>query len=316
MTPRPVLRADRGEVVLDPVGAGLQRYVVDGVDVLDGYADDQPNEVWRGSVLAPWPNRVRGGRYTFAGREHQLDCNDTELGTALHGLVFDAVWQVERADDRHVRFAHELAPSGGYPFALSLAVDYALTAEAGLDVTLTIANAGDGDAPVGVGFHPFFAVASGSLADAELTVPADTWLRPADDGIPSDAVPVDGTPLDLRSATVVGDQQLDDAVGHLRRDGDRVAHVHLVDRSAGRRITLRLEEGLDWLMIFTGESDRIAPERRRTSIAIEPMSCPPDALRTGTDLAVLAAGTHRSWSWAVRVEPLHGSAGAPSGGDR
>src|SRR5919199_1563539 len=46
-------------------------------------------------ILFPFPNRVRGGRYTFQGRSYKLDVNETARGNHIHGLVARLPWQVE-----------------------------------------------------------------------------------------------------------------------------------------------------------------------------------------------------------------------------
>ena len=61
-------RPTASEAVVVEVGGGLRAYRADGVDYLDGYAEDELSPGSAGQVLAPWPNRIRDGRYTFGGR--------------------------------------------------------------------------------------------------------------------------------------------------------------------------------------------------------------------------------------------------------
>ena len=63
--------------------------------------------------------------------------------------------------------------------------------------------------------------------------------------------------------------------------------------------TLWLDESYRYVMAFTG--DTLDPERRRRAIALEPMTCPPDALRSGTDLIRLAPGTTWTGRWGLSV---------------
>jgi aldose 1-epimerase len=55
--------------------------------------------------------------------------------------------------------------------------------------------------------------------------------------------------------------------------------------------------GYGWLQVFT--SDTLHGERHRRAVAIEPMTCPPNALVSGDDLIVLAPGESVSHSWGV-----------------
>ena len=54
-----------------------------------------------------------------------------------------------------------------------------------------------------------------------------------------------------------------------------------------------------YLMVYTG--DQVGePQRRRTAVAIEPMTCPPEAFRTGVDLIELEPGKPWQGSWGLR----------------
>ena len=72
------------------------------------------------------------------------------------------------------------------------------------------------------------------------------------------------------------------------------------DPVTGRSVHLWVDEGYRYLMLYTADSVQLL-ERRRTSVAIEPMSCPPDAFRTGTDLIELAPGNSWRGVWGIRV---------------
>ena len=78
--------------VITEVGAGLRSYAVDGVDVVRGFAEDAAVKGGRGQNLIPWPNRIRDGKYTFAGQAHQLALTEPARGNATHGLVRYAPW--------------------------------------------------------------------------------------------------------------------------------------------------------------------------------------------------------------------------------
>src|SRR5207247_2020900 len=59
------------------LGGGLRWYEQAGRPLLAGYAEDEPARSSMGLPLVPWPNRIRDGRYTFAGRELQLPINES-----------------------------------------------------------------------------------------------------------------------------------------------------------------------------------------------------------------------------------------------
>ncbi|MGH8894923.1 MAG: aldose 1-epimerase family protein, partial [Actinomycetes bacterium] len=63
--------ADQVAVVAE-MGATLRSYDVAGLPVVDGFGANVRPDGGRGQILAPWPNRVRDGRYSFAGEDLQL----------------------------------------------------------------------------------------------------------------------------------------------------------------------------------------------------------------------------------------------------
>jgi len=136
----------RHRVVVTSHGGGIREWE----GVLDGYPAGAPAQSARGDVLVPWPNRIQDGRYEWDGETHQLPLNEPPY--AIHGLVRHAEWDVAGGS----AFAHVLAPSPGYPFRLSLRVEYTL-GEDGLTVRLVAENTGDCAAPFGAGFHPYVA---------------------------------------------------------------------------------------------------------------------------------------------------------------
>ena len=144
------LRHGTQRVVVVEVGGGIREW--DGV--LDGYPVDAMCKSARGQVLAPWPNRLDGGRYAFDGETYQVPLN--EPPQAMHGLVRWASWRpVARAEDL-IELEHVLHPQPGYPFSLRLSVEYRLGAE-GLTVRTSAENVGDRALPFGVGHHPYVA---------------------------------------------------------------------------------------------------------------------------------------------------------------
>ena len=275
-------------VVIVEVGAGLREYSANGAPVLDGYAADAVCDSGRGQLLMPWPNRIDGGSYDFGGQSHQLALDEPERRNAIHGLVRWAAWTVvERAADR-VRLEHRLHPSPGYPFALALGVEYALTAD-GLSVLTEATNVGADACPYGAGAHPYLAVPGDRVDDATLQVPARTVLQADERGLPVGSVPVEGE-LDFRTPKPVGEVKLDHCFTDLVRDEDGLARVRLGET------TLWADESYPYLMIFTGDP---LPVGARRSLAVEPMTCAPNAFRSGDGLVRLEPGQTHAGAWGI-----------------
>jgi aldose 1-epimerase len=285
---------DQQAVVVE-VGAGLRTYTVGDRDVLDGYAADEMCASGRGQVLMPWPNRIEDGRYTFDGREHQLPLTEVDAGNAIHGLVRWASWTVaERAEERVV-LEHLLHPQPGYPFALALRIEYSL-ADDGLTVRTTATNAGAGPCPFGSGMHPYFTLGTPTVDSLTLTVPARTVVGSGARGLPTEAQDVEGTDHDFRRPRVLGATQLDNTFTDLEPDDDGRTRVRLQAEESGVEVTVWADEAYTHLQLFTG--DPLSDVNRR-SLAVEPMTCPPNAFRTGEGVVRLEPGGSWTGAWGI-----------------
>jgi aldose 1-epimerase len=283
-------------VVITEVGAGLRSYTLGGRPIIDGYCESEPATAGRGQVLIPWPNRLEGGEYEFGGRSHQLPLTEPEAGNAIHGLVRWAAWSVGDLDPDRLVMEHILHPQPGYPFALSLSVEYFVSDE-GLRVTSTATNIGAEACPYGSGQHPYLTVGTEKVDTVLLRVPGRTVLRTDERKIPVAAVPVDGTEYDFREPREIGSQQLDNTFTDLIRDGDGIGRVTLRDPDRDTRVTLWLDESYPYVELFTGDP---LPSVARRSLAVEPMTCPPNAFRSGEGVLVLEPGQSASAAWGIQ----------------
>lgn len=286
--------ADQRAVVVE-VGGGLREYSAAGRPLLDGYRADEMSTSGRGQVLIPWPNRVRDGSYEFEGRRHQLAINDTAEQDAIHGLVRWAAWTVGEREPHRVVMEHVLHPQPGYPFSLGLSIEYRLS-EVGLRVRTTATNLGATACPYGAGAHPYLTVGAATVDSVILRAPGRTVLRSDDRGIPIGAGPVDDTDYDFRAPRPIGKTKLDHAFTDLERDEDGLARVELTDPAGGGGLTFWADETYGHLMLFTG--DALVDVDRR-SLAVEPMTCPPNAFRTGDALIRLRPGHTVTSTWGI-----------------
>jgi aldose 1-epimerase len=277
------------------VGGGLRTYSADDRELLDGYREDKMCHSGRGQLLIPWPNRIQDGRYEFDGRSHQLPLDDVEEQDAIHGLVRWAAWTVGEREPHRVVMEHVLHPRPGYPFSLALKVEYRLSG-AGLRVRVTATNLGVDPCPYGSGAHPYLTLGTSAVDSAVLCVPARTVLRSDERGIPIDAGPVEGTEFDFRRPRRIGETKLDHAFTDLERDDDGVVRVELRDPDGGSALTLWADESHAYLMVFTGDP---LPDVRRRSLAVEPMTCPPNAFRSGNSLVRLEPGGSFTSTWGI-----------------
>lgn len=294
-----VIGHGRQQLVVTEVGATVRSYTLDGRDVIDGFGPGEWSHSGRGQVLAPWPNRLGGGRYEFSGLQAQAALDEPEHENAIHGLVRWLPWRVEAHAQNVIALVCPVHPTPGYPFSLDLRIEYRLGRE-GLSVTTTAANPGDVTLPFGLGFHPYLAVGTERVDAALLRLPATERLVLDARGLPTGEVqPVIGTEYDFTAGRPIGPTRMDTAFTGLRRDADGLAWASLDDPGTEHGVALWVDDRFGYLMCYTGDT-LDDPARRRTSVAIEPMTCQPDAFRSGRDLVVLEPGQHWEGSWGLR----------------
>jgi aldose 1-epimerase len=299
------LRRDGTVAVVTEVGAGLRSWRVGGEELLDTFAATAPADSYRGKVLAPWPNRIRDGRYRFSGAEHRTPLTEPGRSAALHGLVLDERFAVVRRSGDEVVLAHVLRPRPGYPFALEIRIGYALGAD-GLAITLRATNASDVPAPFGAGLHPYLRAPGGRIDDGVLAIPASTRVPVDERMLPAGPeVPVAGTDYDFTRARRVGAQRLDTCFGGLARHADGRARVRLAAADGGREVTVWMDAAFRYVHVYTADAVD-DPARARAGIAVEPVTCAPDAFNSGAGLVVIEPGasfTGRCGLVAAGIQP-------------
>jgi aldose 1-epimerase len=291
-----LLRCAGAEAVVVQVGGGLRSYRAGGRDLVDGFGEREMAVNARGQLLAPWPNRLRDGRYSWDGVEHVTPLSEPGTGNAIHGLVQYVPWQVVDRTGESVRLEHLLYPQPGYPFLLRLQLAYELS-PAGLRVQTTATNEGDVPLPYGEGHHPYLAAGAGlHVDDCTLVAPGATRLETDERQLPIGSEPVAGTPYDLRAGRAVGDLVIDHCFTDLERDADGLAWVRLTGPD-GRGAAVWLDAAYGHLQLFTG--DVVDEPRRRRGLAVEPMTCPPNAFATGQSVIRLEPGESTTGSWGI-----------------
>jgi aldose 1-epimerase len=295
-----IVAGDQRAVVVE-VGGGLRAYSVGGREILDGYGANEMSSSGRGQALIPWPNRLQDGSYEFDGRRHQLPLNEPDRSNAIHGLVRWVAWAISAREPNRVVMEYVLHPQAGYPFSLTLNIEYALL-DGGLRVRTTATNIGVDACPYGSGAHPYLTLGTATVDRLILHAPARTVLRSDGRGLPIGTAVVEDTEYDFRQSRPIGSTTLDHAFTDLERDGDGLARVTLRDPDRGTEVSLWVDESYPYLMLFTGDP---LPDVRRRSLAVEPMTCPPNAFRTGDALIRLEPGSSFTSSWGIAPRRAH-----------
>jgi galactose mutarotase-like enzyme len=241
-------------------------------------------------LLHPWANRLGGFAYRAGGVDVALDAGTPGLRTEEHGLPIHGLvaaspdWRVtDVGGDLLCAELRWEAPEQleAFPFPHRLALEVTLAPEA-LTVATTLEPTGDRAVPVAFGFHPYFTVPGIDRDDVVLRHPAMTHLPGDERGLPTG----ERAPIPARDAPLRGEafDDLYTGVG----DGTGVTLA-----GGPRAITMRLVEGYTHLQLFAPPDS--------TAVAIEPMTAPTNALRTGDGLRV--TGEPFRAVFAVEVGP-------------
>ena len=232
-------------------------------------------KTYAGSLLAPWPNRIAQGRYQFEDNQYQLEIRDG-LGNAMHGLVDEATFAVVETRAGFLKLATKVEAAAGYPWNLLVEATFELTADE-LVISYFVTNVGSGNAPVGIGTHPYFPFSN----ETTIEVNAFTASVHGSDMLPVSQTPAAAIGLGLGNPVSVRDLKLDTQFTSVTNP---VATLKTGDH------TLDIwHDNAPWLMIYTTNKFPWADGPGK-AIAIEPQTCPADAFNTGEDLRILASG--------------------------
>ncbi len=286
---------DQSAVVVE-VGGGLRTYETADGPLLDGYAVDEMCSGGRGQPLIPWPNRLRNGAFEFGGSTHQLTLTEAAAHNAIHGLVRWANWTLASRAENRVVVEHVLHPQPGWPWPIHLEIEYSL-GDGGLTVTTTATNVGPAACPYGAGQHPYLTLGGECIDPIVVRAPGRRYLESDERGIPIASHDVRETRFDYTEPRELGAAQLDTGYTELDRDGDGLARVVLELPDRARRVTLWVDGAYSYVMLFTGDS--LAPDARRRGLAVEPMTCAPNALQSGDGLVILEPGASHTARWGI-----------------
>jgi len=296
------------------LAAVLRSLTVDGIALTEPVGPDVIAPMGCGIVLAPWPNRVRDALWHLDGEPQQLDITEVPRSNAIHGLLRNTAYRLLEQTASSVTLGALIAPQHGWPFLLDTSVRYQAEPD-GLTVTHAVRNLSSRRSPWAVGAHPYFRVGEASIDQLTVTLTAQVRIQ-LDERSNAGAIhavdaPGAGGPGDLRSGRPLAGLTLDSPYGHLaNRDGR--ADVAWLTAPNGSTTTLWADPAFGWIQAYT-PPEFPRPTGTSLAVALEPMTAPPDALNSGTDLIWLEPDTSWSGSWGVRYDPQgRGPSGRPN----
>jgi aldose 1-epimerase len=278
--------------VISTDGAALIGLSVNNFDLIE------PNTregLYAGKILAPWPNRIKDGKYSFNKKDYQLPINEVSKNNSLHGLVANYQWEVLFQSESKVVLQYLLNQPDIYPGKFQLQVSYEII-EQGVEIAVLSENIGELSAPYGVSIHTYL-VAGAGVKNNELTIqiPADQFLEvDADRLLPIKLQPVVGTNFDFIDPKKISDLFIDHA---FKYSSDYPRSISLLNKD-GQGAEVIFDDQSNWIQIHT--ADRDLQGDSRMAVAIEPMSCPPDTFNSGIDLIILEPGKKHEYKLKIK----------------
>ena len=282
--------------VISTLGGAIHRYDVAGSRILTAPDGDEAARICAGIVLAPWPNRIDSGLWTWLGVDYQLEVNEVATHNALHGLVMGKVWEISSQTDSSVDLITTIGEDAGYPFPLEVTASYAVGAD-GLTSSISATNVGVLPVPVGLGSHPYIAAPDG-VDCVELELPSRTVMLFDARQLPAGTRPATGA-ADFCDRRALGTSVLDDCFGDLDQD-DKGRSWAWISRSS-ERIGVWGGPTSRWLMVYSG--DTLGPALYRTLLAVEPMTCAPNAFRDG-GIDIVEPGQTLKLDWGMQIKAV------------
>lgn len=291
MTADIALKSGRYHAWITSLGGGIRGLTLGGKNLTDTYAAGTPVPLACGVMLGPWPNRTADGIFSHRGHIYRLPINEPERNNAIHGFIGDAEWEVKAATPDSAHLEYMLEPQSGWPWRMKFENHYQLSDD-GLACTTRVTNMSRHHIPFGIGVHTYINAQDAPLNDCILHVPASERLPlDPDRNLPCGPLTsVAGTQFDLQNRPLAG-TWLDDAFTVVKSAKIECSVVN--SRNTGSK--LWFDESFGWVQVYTAPD---FPGRGR-AVAIEPMTCPPNALRTGVGLIYLQPGEHWEASWGV-----------------
>ena len=281
-------------------------------DIIDPPPDlstlEQRPTAFGNPILFPFPNRIRNGKWHFAGKTYQFD-KPPESPTTIHGLLLNRPYEVNKhiADENGATLVCSLNSKEfpdvirQYPFPFQIEITYTLQ-DSVLSMHTQIANTGDDNMPMGYGIHPYFNVNITGTAnphDALITVPANKYWELDDVLVPTGTLLDVKEILDLRHGQPFGKLKLDHVFTDVILTED-VSRCSIINQDTGYGMVMESDAQFRELVVYTPPN--------RDAICFEPYTCPTDAINLeakGISAGVIVLSPKDEFTANVRFIPTY-----------
>lgn len=258
-------------------GASLLELVLNGVQVVAQTRFSNPADVVYGTILAPWPNRLADGKFSFDGKGFSFPMDQD--GNANHGLVMERRFEVRSHHDHEITVGYRFGEDPNYPFEVDLEICYRLEVDR-LVVKAVSTNHSNGAAPFAIGFHPYFVTLEPARLHVDVTKAYETNQR---------MIPVAEHQIDSLDLTLEPGIKLD----HGFRG--KLPTAHLEDQA--KTVLVRSIRGLDHFMVYRPEESILSSAG--SCVAIEPMSAGANQFNTDIESCLIEPGRSEIYEFEI-----------------
>ncbi|NIJ43712.1 aldose 1-epimerase [Wenyingzhuangia heitensis] len=263
-------------------GGALESLVLKSETIIEDLSPLEYKNTYASSVLFPFANRIKDGKYAYNNQEFQLDCNEGNLNNALHGLIYNKTFSVVNSDVTEngatvtLKYV-EREKAVGFPYLYTIALKFTLT-EANLVLEIEIENNDVSSFPFTLGWHPYFVCKD--LSKSSLEFLSSKTVAFDDRMITSDVVAGKvEMPFEIK------EQQLDNCYA---LDSGTV-----VFNTPSYKMTIESSAKENYFQMYT-------PPRANT-IALEPVTGISDSFNNKLGLEELQAGASHSVNWSIAI---------------
>lgn len=270
-------------VIYPNLGASLQKLSSNSVDIINGISNDKEGlndykNTYKSALLFPFPNRISGGKYEFNQTKYELNCNETSLNNALHGHIYDKPFSVKNSEANEnnavVSFYYvDKGKTKGFPFPYQIEIIYTFSANK-IDINFNILNTGKKSFPFGIGWHPYFKTSN--LNSGSLDFEAENQYL-----LDEKMIPLNEIPLKFKTPLLIENTFLDDCFITNKPKASFKCEAYEIEMV----YTSNTEK--NYLQVYTPPT--------RDCIAIEPMTCAPNAFNNQNGLLVLEPNEKFEW---------------------
>jgi len=291
--------------ILSTYGAGLNRWEISSDtftwNYIAGYEKEEDFiKKYNGVILAPFPNRLKNGAYSFSNHRYQLEVNQPQEGHSLHGFLYDKSFSIRSIDSDESKITLHLGydytgDNQAYPFQFMLDLLYIWDGEK-LDIITEVENKGTSEMPFGLGWHPYFTFPV-SVNELIWTMPSSYIYEVDENKIPT----LEKSEFyEFIDGKLIDEDHYDD--GFEFTSEKSTESLKLLDTKNQTEIEFnfalgdknKADGGYRFLQVYT------PLDRKR--IAIEPMTCLADAFNNGKGLNILKPNTTLSNQWSISIK--------------